>query len=381
MDRKVAWLCLAVFGWWTLNGLAVGAEWMTMRDAAGAYVSWRKAMPASLVGAWGWVPLALGLFWLAQAYPVEPGRIARALGVHALAVLAIVFARAVYIQSLDPWLHWYDAPPAFSKVLLQSVWNNLFQAWLLVGVAHAWVYAGRARQREQQAAQLQSQLAEARLAALASQLNPHFLFNALNSIAELVHRDPDAADRMIVGLAALLRSSLDKAAVAEVPLTEELALVDHYLQIEGIRLGDRLRVHWDVAPEARDALVPPLLLQPLVENAVRHGVSLRVAPGRVRVQARREGGVLVLEVHDDGSVHEDGSARYDGSVPDGGSARAGGASAAAIARGSGASIGLSTTRARLEARYGAAASLELCAEHGGTTARLRLPYRAGRLAA
>jgi hypothetical protein len=370
MDRKVGWLCLAVVGWWTLNGLAVGVEWMTMRDAAGAYVSWRKAMPASLVGAWGWVPLALGLFWLAHAYPVEPGRIARTLGVHALAVLAIVFARAVYIHSLDPWLHWYDAPPAFSKVLLQSVWNNLFQAWLVVGVAHAWVYAGRARQREQQAAQLQSQLAEARLAALASQLNPHFLFNALNSIAELVHRDADAADRMIVGLAALLRSSLDKSGSAEVPLSEELALVEHYLQIEAIRLGDRLRVDWAVAPAARDALVPPLLLQPLVENAVRHGVSLRVAPGRVRVQARREGGVLVLEVHDDGSAR--------GALP--AAASTAGASPSA-SRGSGASLGLSTTRARLEARYGADASLELCADAGGTTARLRLPYRAQRRAA
>jgi hypothetical protein len=381
MDRKVGWLCLAVFGWWTLNGLAVGAEWMTMRDAAGAYVSWRKAMPASMAGAWGWVPLALGLFWLAHVYPVEPGRVGRALALHALGVLAVVLLRAVWIYALDPWLHWYDAAPAFSQVLLQSVWNNLFQAWLVVGVAHAWVYAGRVRQREQQAARLQSQLAEARLAALASQLNPHFLFNALNSIAELVHRDPDAADRMIVGLAALLRSSLDKAGATQVPLSEELALVDHYLQIEKIRLGERLRVDWDIAPAARDALVPPLLLQPLVENAVRHGVSLRVSPGRVRVRAQREGGELVLEVHDDGGgLH----AARAGAREDGGDRiLAGGAddARAPAARGSGASLGLATTRARLQALYGEAATLDLSVAGGGTVARMRLPYRAARRAA
>src|SRR5918993_1033889 len=300
MKHKVAWLVVAVSVWWTLNGLAVGAEWMTMRDAAGVPVGWRKAMPPSLVGAWGWIPLAMGLFWLAHACTIERGRMARAIGVRAFAVGAIVVLRALYIHSLDPWLHWYEAPPTFARVLLQSVRNNLFQTWLVVGVAHAWVYAARAREREQQAGRLRAQLAEARLAALSSQLNPHFLFNALNSIAELVHRDPDAADRMVVGLAALLRNSLELTGSAAVPLAEELTLLGHYLDIEKIRLGDRLGVDWEVADDVADALLPPLLLQPLVENAVRYGVSLRVAPGRVRVLARRDAGELVLEVHDEG---------------------------------------------------------------------------------
>jgi signal transduction histidine kinase len=355
MRRKIAWLVVAVFGWWTLNGLAVGTQWMLMRDAGGGTVPFWHAMPAAMVGAWAWAPLTLGLVWLAFRHPITSGRVARGLALHALAVAAIVVVRALTIHLLDPYLHWYDAPEPFAAILLQSVWNNLFQAWLFVGVAHALVYAERARERERAAAQLQAQLTEARLAALSSQLNPHFLFNALNSIAELVHRDPGAADAMIVGLGALLRNSLESAATQEVPLDEELRLLGHYLDIERIRLGERLRVEWSVAPEARSALLPPLLLQPLVENAVRHGISRRLAPGTLRVQATIEGARLHLEVHDDGT---------------GGSA------------GSGFGIGLGTTRQRLQALYGEAAALELVpAPGGGTVARLQLPLRRLREAA
>ena len=357
MNKKLALLCAAVIGWWTLNGLAVGTQWMLMRDANGVGVPFWHAMPTSLVGAWGWIPFTFGLIWLARRAPIESARVGRGLLLHGAAIALIIGCRAAYIYELDPWLHWYDAPPTFAEVLLQSVWNNLFQGWLVVGAAHALVFSERAQARERQAVQLQAQLADARLAALASQLNPHFLFNALNSIAELVHRDADAADGMIVGLAALLRSSLGLAGSQEVSLDEELTLLGHYLDIEKIRLGERLRVEWAVAPESRAAQVPPLLLQPLVENAVRHGVSMRLSPGRIVVRARCERDALVLEVRDDG----------------GGSNKEGG---------SGFGIGLSTTRARLDALYGARGRLELIAETGGgTTARLTLPLRLLRLAA
>jgi len=351
MKRKLAWLVAAVFAWWTLNGLAVGAQWMLMRDANGAAVPAWHAIPTSLVGAWGWAPLTLGLVWLAFRHPIRSGGIGRGLLLHGAAVAAIVLVRAVYIYSLDPVFHWYEQPPAFSQVLLQSVWNNLFQAWLFVGVAHALYFAARAAERERQAVQLQAQLTDARLAALSSQLNPHFLFNALNSIAELVHRDPDAADGMIVGLSALLRNSLESATSQQVPLEEELRLLGYYLDIEKIRLGERLRVEWSVAPAAREALVPPLLLQPLVENAVRHGISRRLGPGTIRVLAACEGGGLCLEVHDDG---------------------------AGQSAGGGFGIGLGTTRQRLQALYGEQGTLELLASPQGTVARLLLPLRTRR---
>jgi signal transduction histidine kinase len=350
MDRKLGWLCAAVVLWWTLNGLAVGMQWMLMRDAAGQGVAFWHAMPTSLVGAWGWIPFSLGLIWLAYRRPIEAGQVGRGLLVHGAAIALIIVLRAAYIKGLDPWFHWYDAPPAFSEVLLQSVWNNLFQGWLVVGVAHALFFSERARARERQAVQLQAQLADARLSALTSQLNPHFLFNALNSIAELVHDDPVAADRMIVGLGALLRSSLGAASSVDVPLEDELQLLGYYLDIEKIRLGDRLRVEWSVADDCGGARVPPLLLQPLVENAVRHGVSRRLTPGRIALSARCESGSLVLEVRDDGGGASDG--------------------------GSGFGLGLATTRARLQALYGAGGRLELVPEsNGGNTARLTLPLQ------
>ena len=354
MKRRTAWLLAVVTLWWTLNGLAVGAQWLRMKEPSGEPVAFWHAMPPSMVGAWGWIPLALGLFWLAARLPIEPGRIASRLAVHAAAVLAIIGLRAAFIYSLDPWLHWYPAPPAFAEVLLQSVWNNFFQAWLVVGVAHALVYAERAREREAQAARLQSQLADARLEALSSRLNPHFLFNALNSIAELVHRDAQAADRMIVGLSALLRSSLEQCAQAEVPLEQELALLGHYLDIEKIRLGERLQVVWEVTPEARAACLPPLLLQPLVENAVRHGISRRLSPGHIAIRAWCEAGRLHIEIGDDGAG--------EGAHP-------------------GVGIGLATTRDRLRALYGDAASLVLQREDGLTRAMLSLPLRRRQVAA
>lgn len=356
MKRKTALLLAVVCLWWTLNGLAVGTQWMRMTDAQGNGVTFWHAMPASMIGAWGWIPFALALFWLAARFPVEPGRVGGRLALHASAVLAVIFLRAVFIYALDPWLHWYESEPAFLDVLVQSVWNNFFQAWLFIGVGHALVFSDRAREQEARASRLISQLAEARLEALSSRLNPHFLFNALNSIAELVHRDADAADRMIVGLSALLRSSLEQAAHSEVPLDEELRLLGHYLDIEKIRLGERLQVEWAIAPETREALVPPLMLQPLVENAVRHGISRRLGGGSIRVQARRQGGELRIEICDDGN-------------------------AAGSAEG-GFGIGLATTRDRLAALYGAGARLELRRdEASGTSACLRLPFRRQRQAA
>jgi LytS/YehU family sensor histidine kinase len=302
--------------------------------------------------------LSLGLVWLAFRHPIRQGSVASGLLLHGAAVALIVLLRGLIVYWLDPFLHWYDAPPDFYDVMLQSVWNNLFQATLFVGVAHAIYFAVRAGERERHAAQLQAQLSDARLAALSSQLNPHFLFNALNSTAELVHRDPVAADCMIVGLSALLRNSLESASSPQVPLDQELRLLGHYLDIEKIRLGERMQVQWQVEADARAALVPPLLLQPLVENAVRHGLGRRLGAGTIRVLASREGGRLRLEVHDDGAGQVAGNGN-----------------------GSGFGIGLGATRQRLQELYGSEASLELLSSPVGTVARLLLPFRALRQAA
>ena len=208
----------------------------------------------------------------------------------------------------------------------------------------------RLRAREADAAHLEAQLADARLSALRMQLNPHFLFNTLHAVSALVERDPAGVRTMIARLSALLRRVLDGGDRHEVPLRDELALVRDYLAIQRVRLGDRLDVVETLADDTLDALVPTLVLQPLVENAVQHGIAVSEGPGRLGLVARREGGRLVLEVQDSGPGPSHARPETGG-------------------------VGLRNTRERLAALYGADATfaLERGAE-GGAVARVALPF-------
>ena len=210
-----------------------------------------------------------------------------------------------------------------------------------------------AAQAEGRTARLQLSLVEARIHALRMELNPHFLFNALNAAAGLVRKhENDAAVDMLARLGDLLRTTLDRQMPAEVPLSEEIQYLGRFVDIELVRFGDRLRVAWDVEADVRNALVPPLILQPLVENALRHGIGRRPGPAQLRISARKAGLHLELIVRDTG----------EGLVSDGRAPRDG--------------IGLSNTRARLTELYGPeAASLEIAdAPGGGVRARLLLPF-------
>jgi sensor histidine kinase YesM len=172
--------------------------------------------------------------------------------------------------------------------------------WALVAFVHALDYHRESQERELAAAQLQTQLAEAQLEALQRQLHPHFLFNTLNTISALMHRDVNAADEMLVQLSDLLRLTLDRVGTQQVPLKDEIDFLWKYLEIEQTRFGDRLQVHVNVEPEVLDAPVPNLILQPLVENALRHGIGPRVGGGRVDVSARQADGNLIMAVRDNG---------------------------------------------------------------------------------
>ena len=259
--------------------------------------------------------------------------------------------RAAAVLLLNDLVGWYEQLPPLPELLWTSVLNNLLMSWMIIGVAHAIIYAERERRRQQHAQELETQLANARLHALSSQLNPHFLFNTLNSIAEMVHRDAEVADRMLMALAALLRHSLDSGQAREVTLGEELELLEHYVSIEQMRLGPRLHFDCDVASDALGARVPHLLLQPLVENAIRHAIAPRIAPGSISVRARRAGGRLLMEVEDDGDAQADPATK-------------------------GAGIGLSTTRARLQGLYGPDHSFDVSRRpEGGTLARVDVPFR------
>lgn len=223
---------------------------------------------------------------------------------------------------------------------------------IIVGLVSALEYRRRARRAQEAAAELSGHLTRARLEALQARIRPHFLHNAINGIQSLVTKDPRRAEDMLGELGTVLRWATDAPDADQVPLAQELRVVESYLRIQAGRFPERLDVRMDVEPTVGSALVPPLILQPLVENAVEHGVARRRKGGRIDILARKEGERLTIRVHDDGpGLDEADSARGDG-------------------------VGLATTRSRLEARHGKEASLEVeNRPEGGVVATLALPFR------
>jgi hypothetical protein len=346
-ERLLLWT--TVTAWWLLMGGVWITQFLTMAASEGQAVDAGHVVAMQLTSALLWVPITLGLLWTVRRRPIVRGDVAGALGVQLLAVIGVIVVRALAVAVLNPLVHWYPGDvPGWAELLRVSVFNNFTMSWMIVGVLHAVVFAGRAQRAEKR----ENLLNQARLGSLTAQLNPHFLFNALNSTAELVHSDPDAADRMLVNLGTLLRSSLSREGAQEVALAEEIELLGHYLDIEKTRLGPRLRVALNVGADVLHARVPHLLLQPLVENAVRHAVARRSTPGQIRIAAQRHGDRLRLSVVDDGC-----------------------ANAAPAPANAGTGIGLRNTRERLQALYGGDHRFEIACAATGTEVRIELPFR------
>ena len=239
--------------------------------------------------------------------------------------------------------------PALVRSAVLKAKSNIPIYWVVVSIVHALTYYRRSQERERKALELESRLTDAKLQALRMQLQPHFLFNTLNAISTLVHRDPRAADEMIANLSELLRATLDTSD-PEIPLRQELDFLDRYLEIQQVRFGERLRIEKEIDATALDAQVPTLILQPLVENAVRHGIEPQTTGGLVRIVARHEGDSLCLRVHDNGMPSKPGPKSREG-------------------------IGLPNTRARLQEMYGNLGRLTLTsASEGGFTVDLEIPY-------
>jgi len=222
-------------------------------------------------------------------------------------------------------------------------------------ISYAFDYQRRYREGEVRATRLEAQLAQAQLQALKMQLHPHFLFNTLHSISALVHKNPDAADKMIARLGDFLRMTLENSGAHEVSLQEELEFLKCYLEIERIRFAERLTVQLDIEPETLDARLPNLILQPIVENAIRHGISPRTIPGRIEIEARRLNGFLQVQVTDNGPGISSNS------------------NTGTIVR---EGVGLANTQARLKQLYGENHRLDLSnAATGGLTVLLEIPFR------
>jgi sensor histidine kinase YesM len=233
--------------------------------------------------------ISLGVVWFAGRNSLQPGHTGRWAAVHFAASLIFGTVYAVLTSWLvagEPSVMHPGQILTFSY-LIRMYWVHylvlyVIVYWLVVFGHLGWHYYQRFREREVQTIQLQHELVEARLEALRMQLNPHFLFNTLHAISSLIHDNPQAADRVVARLSELLRLTLDQSKPQEVPLSEEMAFLDRYLEIEQTRFAERLRVEKEISPETQQALVPYLILQPLVENAVRHGIEPREDLGLVK---------------------------------------------------------------------------------------------------
>jgi len=358
------------FGLCTVIGLAFATSTYATYAAKGVPVLWREALFWALTEWYLWAALCPLVFWLSRRFPVGRATWARHLPVHVGAFLVVHALHEVAYVMLERWAG-MDGGTGHSlrqAVVLylgkRAAFNSLVYGGM-VALQHMSALYRRYAERERITLQLETKLARAQLEALKIQLQPHFLFNTLNTISALLHRDPEAADRVLTRLGDLLRLSLQHSGRQEVMLRQELEFLERYLEIQQTRFQDRLCVRFDTDPDALDALVPTLVLQPLVENAVRHAIEPRAAAGRLEIRARRHDGRLTLQVADDGpGIATSGHGAIDGS--------------AIPVTGSG--IGLSNTRARLEQLYGAGHRFTLAnAAEGGLVVTLEIPYRVGNL--
>ncbi|HZQ91617.1 MAG TPA: histidine kinase [Terriglobales bacterium] len=277
----------------------------------GPPISWSMAFMLAMTNWVLWGLAAPIVLWLARRLPVERRKWVWTIPAHV--VLAVVFAVAhmVLLVWLSPLVGHYKPNYTVAqgvRAYMTSRFNMEFLTyWGMVAIGTAVQYYRRLQERQLQTAQLETSLAQAQVQLLRAQMNPHFLFNTLHAISTLVYRDPSAADQMISRLSDLLRLSLESGSEPRITLAQELDLVNRYLEIEQIRFGERLQVERAIADDTLHADVPSMLLQPLVENAIKHGIGQRSAGGRVSLRAWRQNSDLRIELRDDGPGFRNGN--------------------------------------------------------------------------
>jgi hypothetical protein len=346
-QQRTAWLL--VLAGWTVVGLGYFGSQATDSLGSGTSTGWLGLFAYCVGTAWIWAALTPGVLRLTRDATFAPG-----LGGRSAAIYAGTGAGFFVVSGVLEWalgvVTGMGEPRFWTTVLTECLETRLLAYLTITALGWSGRYFGLYRTRQLLASELEGRLARTHLQVLKMQLQPHFLFNTLNTVAELVHTDPEAADQMITRLGRLLRLSLDHAGHQIVPLRQEIDFLRVYVEIEQVRFQDRLQVVWDLAPDTAEAAVPTLLWQPVVENAIRHGVTPLVGRGRIVIVSRREGDDLVLEIRDNGK-----------GLPPGGMPREG--------------VGLRNIRERVAQLYGSRARFSLTsAVGGGTEATLRLPF-------
>jgi len=363
-ERDIRWPWIVAL--WAAGGLVDASQTILVMHAEGRHQPWLPLFATEFAI---WLPWALAtpaLVGLARRHPIVRDASLRTFTVHvaALAMIsAVTEAWSAWLQVLfNPWGNrtWPTFVDTFRTTLVFQAFTFLVVYALILTVIHLADARERIARQATASARLAEQLATAQLAALRGQMEPHFIYNTLNAVTGLVRdRRNDEALSMIVGLSEFLRRASEDSHRAQVTLGEEVDYLQRYLQIQQVRFGDRLRIRLDVPPELLRATVPNLLLQPLAENAIKHGIARRVLGGTVSVSAARRGEDLVLTIENDGP------------------ARDGNVEAAHVG------VGLANLRTRLRILHGDRSALELRprsrargdADAGGAEVLVRLPYQ------
>lgn len=354
----------AILGFYLLIALYFCLQNVIRPLVRGREVEWDLAVGSELAYWLIWALWTPFILWCARRFRIEKEKWIQTLPMHVGLALLIaplqegLWRLVLYLAILGRSVsEMSTAWPQWRGNWLVGSLTSFYKYWLVIGIYYSFDYYGKYRRREQEAidlqlraAKLETQLTNARLDALRMQLHPHFLFNTLNAISVLINSgEVERANEMLLHLGDLLRVALENEGAREVSLKQELDFLRRYLEIERIRFEDRLTVRMEIDPKTLDAQVPNLILQPLVENAVRHGVAARLMPGQISVTSRRRDSRLVLEVWDDGPGLKDGP------VEEG--------------------VGLANTRARLNQHYGDDHRFELgSAREGGLHIALTIPF-------
>jgi hypothetical protein len=359
MNTRYKYLAVLVFGWTLIAVITTSQTYIEMTVYEPDRPFPILQMFVINVLQWNfWTAVTPLIGWLGRRFPIEKGKFAKAVPVHVLASIIVAAIHIAYIVFLTFQLAPVENLPrdrSFFRMFLNLSYTfhiELMIYWAMLGMTYAVDYYSKFRERELRASQLETQLAQANLQALEMQLQPHFLFNTLNGIATLVRdkRDKDAVE-MLVGVSELLRQVLDNMGRQEVTLKEEIDFIERYLEIQQMRFGDRLVVSLDIAPETLDARVPNLVLQPIVENAIRHGLSHKIEVGHLRIRSERSGDDLLLAVQNDGEKLDE-----------------------AFELNASGGLGLTNTRERLEQLFGTDQKFSLRNTEDGVVATIRIPF-------